>query len=145
MLTPIAVIRTCNRRLSRAPAQSGFPFNPKGEPRWNRRMSLHPANPGTRKSSSAKKRLSSSIWAIRVRLQMHERLRELALLNLGIDSKLRACDLVRLRVRDVCHGDRVAARHGDAAEDATSHAIRNHIINARRAAVLDQARRFEIG
>jgi integrase len=50
------------------------------------------------------------IWAIRVRLQMHERLRELALLNLGIDSKLRAGDLVRLRVRDVCHGDRVAAR-----------------------------------
>ncbi|HEY3253390.1 MAG TPA: tyrosine-type recombinase/integrase, partial [Polyangiaceae bacterium] len=31
-------------------------------------------------------------------------------LDLGIDSKLRACDLVRLRVRDVCHGDRVAAR-----------------------------------
>ena len=50
------------------------------------------------------------IWAIRVRLQMHERLRELALLNLGIDSKLRACDFVRLRVRDVCHGDRVAVR-----------------------------------
>jgi hypothetical protein len=41
---------------------------------------------------------------------MQERLRELALSDLGIDSKLRACDLVRLRVRDVCHGDRVAAR-----------------------------------
>lgn len=50
------------------------------------------------------------IWAIRVRLQMQERVRELALLDLGIDSKLRACDLVRLRVRDVCHGDRVAGR-----------------------------------
>jgi integrase len=50
------------------------------------------------------------IWAIRVRLQMQERVRELALFDLGIDSKLRACDLVRLRVRDVCHGDRVAAR-----------------------------------
>src|SRR6202162_955132 len=50
------------------------------------------------------------IWAIRVRLQMHERLRELALFDLGIDSKLRACDLVKLRVRDVCHGDRVATR-----------------------------------
>jgi integrase len=50
------------------------------------------------------------IWAIRVRLQMHDRLRELALFDLGIDSKLRACDLVKLRVRDVCHGDRVAAR-----------------------------------
>src|SRR6184192_1366975 len=50
------------------------------------------------------------IWAIRVRLQMQERLRELALFDLGIDSKLRACDLVKLRVRDVCHGDRVATR-----------------------------------
>jgi len=50
------------------------------------------------------------IWAIRVRLQMQGRLRELALFDLGIDSKLRACDLVKLRVRDVCHGDRVAAR-----------------------------------
>jgi len=50
------------------------------------------------------------IWSIRVRLQMQARLRELAMFNLGIDSKLRACDLVSLRVRDVCHGDRVAAR-----------------------------------
>src|SRR6266581_8457143 len=50
------------------------------------------------------------IWAISIRLQMQERLRELALFDLGIDSKLRACDLVRLRVRDVSHGDRVAAR-----------------------------------
>ena len=50
------------------------------------------------------------IWASRIRLQMQCRLRELALFDLGIDSKLRACDLVKLRVRDVCHGDRVAAR-----------------------------------
>jgi integrase len=50
------------------------------------------------------------IWAIRVRLQMQSRTRELALFNLGIDSKLRACDLVKLRVRDVCLGDHVASR-----------------------------------
>jgi integrase len=50
------------------------------------------------------------IWSIRVRLEMQGRLRELALFDLGIDSKLRACDLLSLRVRDVCHGDRVAAR-----------------------------------
>ena len=50
------------------------------------------------------------VWAIRARLQMENRARELALFDLGIDSKLRACDLVRLRMRDVCHGDRVAAR-----------------------------------
>jgi hypothetical protein len=42
------------------------------------------------------------IWAIRVRLQLQHRARDLALFNLGIDSTLRACDLVRLRVRDVC-------------------------------------------
>lgn len=50
------------------------------------------------------------IWALRVRLQMEGRVRELALFNLGIDSKLRACDLVALKVRDVCHGDQVATR-----------------------------------
>ncbi len=42
------------------------------------------------------------IWALRVRLQMGSCVRGLALFNLGIDSKLRSCDLVRLKVRDVC-------------------------------------------
>lgn len=37
-------------------------------------------------------------------------MRELALFNLDIDSKLRGCDLVALKVRDICHGDQVAAR-----------------------------------
>jgi site-specific recombinase XerC len=41
---------------------------------------------------------------------MENRVRELALFNLGIDSKLRGCDLVALMVRDVCHGDQVASR-----------------------------------
>ena len=50
------------------------------------------------------------IWSIRVRLELANRKRELALFNLAIDSKLRSCDLVKLRVRDVCHGDRVAPR-----------------------------------
>ncbi|MBN8748050.1 MAG: tyrosine-type recombinase/integrase [Variovorax sp.] len=49
------------------------------------------------------------IWAIRVRLQLSCRTRELALFK-GIDSKLRACDLVKPRVRDVANGDRAAAR-----------------------------------
>ena len=50
------------------------------------------------------------IWALRVRLQMESRVRELALFNLGIDSKLRGCDLVSLKVRDIRHGDQVATR-----------------------------------
>jgi integrase len=50
------------------------------------------------------------IWAIRVRLQLSAHARDLALFNLAIDSKLRACDLAKLRVRDVSHGERIAAR-----------------------------------
>jgi site-specific recombinase XerD len=50
------------------------------------------------------------IWAIRMRLQMEHRTRELALFNLGIDSKLRGCDLTALRVRDVYQHDHVATR-----------------------------------
>ena len=43
------------------------------------------------------------IWAIRIRLQIANRIRDLALFNLAIDSKLRSCDLVKLRIRDVTH------------------------------------------
>ena len=50
------------------------------------------------------------IWAIRIRLQLADRLRELALFNVAVDSKLRSCDLVKLRVRDVTRGDHVASR-----------------------------------
>ena len=50
------------------------------------------------------------LWALRVRLQMEGRVRELALFSLGIDSRLRGCDLGALRVRDVCHGDQLATR-----------------------------------
>ena len=50
------------------------------------------------------------IWAIRVRLQLQHRLRELAMFDLGLYSKLRACDLVKMRVRDICHGDHVSPR-----------------------------------
>jgi len=50
------------------------------------------------------------IWAIRIRLQIAGRVRDLALFDLAIDSKLSACDLVKLRVRDVAQGKRVACR-----------------------------------
>lgn len=50
------------------------------------------------------------IWAIRTRLQMAANIRELAIFNLAIDSKLRACDLTRLQVQDVCPGSHVGFR-----------------------------------
>ena len=48
------------------------------------------------------------IWAICIRLQLDHRTRELALFNLAVDSKLRGCDLVPLRVHDAVQGSRVA-------------------------------------
>ena len=50
------------------------------------------------------------IWSIRIRLQIANRKRDLALFNLAIDSKLRSCDLLRLRVRDVTHSGTIASR-----------------------------------
>ena len=50
------------------------------------------------------------IWAIRIQLQNAHQVRDLAMFNLAIDSKLRGCDLVNLRVRDVTHGTQVLAR-----------------------------------
>lgn len=50
------------------------------------------------------------IWAIRIHLQLTRRTRELALFNLDIDSKLRGCDLVALRVRDIAHASHVSPR-----------------------------------
>ncbi len=50
------------------------------------------------------------IWAIRIHLQIGRRIRDLAMFNLAIDSKLRGCDLVNLRVRDVTHGNQLLAR-----------------------------------
>ena len=50
------------------------------------------------------------IWNIRIRLQLAQKTRELALFNLAIDSKLRGCDLLKLKVRDILHGDQITAR-----------------------------------
>ena len=67
------------------------------------------------------------IWAIRVRLQLAKRPRDLALFNLAIDSKLRGCDLVRLRVRDVAHkGSYRISGHHRSKEDRSACAVRDH-------------------
>jgi integrase len=50
------------------------------------------------------------IWSIRVLLRLKGKARDLALFNLAIDSKLRACDLVKVRVSDVMHGDSIMPR-----------------------------------
>jgi hypothetical protein len=41
------------------------------------------------------------VWSIRTKLQLEGRIRDLAMFNLAIDSKLRGCDVVALRVEDI--------------------------------------------
>ncbi len=74
------------------------------------------------------------IWSIRVRLQLQHRAKELALFNLGFDSKLRGCDLVALRVRDVCHGVQVANR-GTVMQQKTHRPVQFEITQTTRESV----------
>jgi integrase len=50
------------------------------------------------------------IWTIRIRLQLAGNIRDLALFNLAIDSKLRSCDLVKIRVKDIANGTTISSR-----------------------------------
>src|SRR5258706_4615309 len=50
------------------------------------------------------------VWSIRTKLQIEGRVRDLAMFNLAIDSKLRGCDVVALKVEDVAAGGYTADR-----------------------------------
>ncbi|HYA37501.1 MAG TPA: tyrosine-type recombinase/integrase [Candidatus Methylomirabilis sp.] len=74
------------------------------------------------------------IWAIRSRLQLTGRIRELALFNLAIDSKLRGCDLVKLKVKDVAH-EGVAMRRASILQQKTSQPVKFELTEVTREAV----------
>ena len=50
------------------------------------------------------------IWAIRFMLDQNRRMRDRALFDLAIDSKLRGCDLVKIKIGDLVAGGRVRNR-----------------------------------
>ncbi len=75
----------------------------------NDRRSIEPWNKG--KLVGRKLPLKAQeVWTIRVRLELAGDVRALAILNLAIDSKLRGCDLVTLKVRDVVQNGTVLPR-----------------------------------
>ena len=76
------------------------------------------------------------VWAIRVRLQMKRRKRDLAMFNLAIDSKLRGCDLVSLRVDDIASGGHVRAR-ATIVQHKTGRAVQFEITEQTRTSLLD--------
>lgn len=71
------------------------------------------------------------VWSIRVRLELMASPRELAMFNLAIDSKLRACDLVKLRIEDVCTGQSVKDR-ATVMQQKTGHIVRFEITEGTR-------------
>ena len=79
------------------------------KPKLNEAKPFLPWNKGRLVGQKAPLKLKE-IWAIRIRLQLSEKVRDLALFNLAIDSKLRGCDLVSLRVCDISQGKSIYPR-----------------------------------
>jgi integrase len=73
-------------------------------------------------------------WSIRARLELRKRVRDLALFNLAIDSKLLGCDLVRLKVDDVAAGGAVKTR-GIVVQKKTGRPVQFEITEQTRVAV----------
>lgn len=76
------------------------------------------------------------VWAIRVRLQIANKKRDLALFNLSLDSKLRGCDLLSLRVSDICTGDDVRSR-AKIIQKKTGRPVQFEIMDQSRDAIRD--------
>lgn len=74
------------------------------------------------------------VWSIRVRLEISGSARDLALFNLAIDSKLRASDLVRLKVEDICSGTLVRDR-GVVTQQKTGRPVQFEITGVTRQSV----------
>ena len=69
------------------------------------------------------------VWSIRTKLQVEGRMRDLALFNVAIDSKLRGCDVVALKVDDLAPGGYAADRARPTKEDRPASQIRTHGID----------------
>lgn len=83
----------------------------------------------------------SHIWGIRIRLELEGKMRDLALFNLGLDSKLRGCDLVKLKVSDVACGRSLLSRT-HVVQQKTGCSVRNHPSYSRLLIGLDQTSKF---
>ena len=92
-----------------------------GRPPWNKGRVIGQKRP----------LLPKHVWAIRVRLEIAEKHRDLALFNLAIDSKLRGCDLVKLKVTDVYASGQVKER-ASVVQSKTQSSVRFEITEGTR-------------
>ncbi len=84
------------------------------------------------------------LWAIRARFELRRDVRELALFNMAIDSKLRGCDLVRLKVGDLAAGGEVKNR-AIIVQKKTGTPVQFEITEQTRRAVGELIRRDQVG
>ena len=107
-------------------------FKVNNEP-WNKGMIIGPKPPLKLKE----------VWAIRIRLQLSGDVRNLALFNLAIDSKLRACDLVSIRVNDVTQGYKVVQR-ATVMQKKTKRPVQFEISDQTRLAIRNLITQFDL-
>ena len=122
-----------------------------GDPQKLRRVAMHdlakPVSSGPRCAPWNKGKLTGAkpplrpkhVWSIRTKLHVEARIRDLAMFNLAIDSKLRGCDIVALKVEDVAPNgrslDRVTVR-----QRKTGQPVRFEVSEQTRQAVDDYIR-----
>ncbi len=81
----------------------------------------------------------SHVWSIRTKLQIDDKKRDLALFNLAIDSKLRGCDVVAVRVEDVAPGG-YALDRSTIRQKKTGRPVRFELTEQTRTAIDDYLR-----
>jgi len=79
------------------------------------------------------------VWSIRTKLQVEGRMRDLALFNIAIDSKLRGCDVVALKVDDVAPSG-YAADRASVRQKKTGRPVKFELTEATRQAIDDYLR-----
>jgi integrase len=87
--------------------------------------------------------LAKHVWSIRSKLQIEKRTRDLAMFNLAIDSKLRGCDVVALRVEDIAPNGYAVAR-ATVRQKKTGRPVRFELTEQTRQAVDDYLKAAEM-
>src|SRR3954471_15981863 len=82
------------------------------------------------------------VWSIRTKLQLEGEIRDLAIFNVAIDSKLRGCDVVALKVEDVAPNG-YAVERATVRQKKTGQPVRFELTEQTRQAVDEYVRAFD--
>jgi site-specific recombinase XerC len=78
---------------------------------------------------------SQQVWAIRFWLDRDQRIRDRALFDLAIDSKLRGCDIVKIKIGDLVSGGRIRSR-SIVIQQKTGRPVQFELLEAARSSIL---------